>query len=266
MNTPRYTFGLAGDTGANRTTNQDVVSAVLLSETSDFGCLDMGLFIVADGMGGDENGQKAAQIAVDMVTASVTREIFNPLLYSNTDDVNITVGHLLTTAVQKANARVLKLPSKSAAGCTLTAALLIGELLYIAHVGDTRAYHFAQNQLAQLTEDHTLANTLVRLGEATWDDLRSGRVTYNHSVHRALGQSEELQVDITVQHFLPSSQLLLCSDGLSGFNWDYVQEAEIFAILRHSDPQTACNRLVTLALERGTLDNLTALVVSSGKG
>lgn len=261
MNIPRYTCGLASDTGPSRPSNQDAASTILLSSASDFGRLDMGLFMVADGMGASEDGQKAAQIAIDMLTEEITSRIFEPLLKSGKNDINITVSSILTAAVQKANARVLKLPPKSGAGATLTAALLIGELLYIAHVGDSRAYHFARNQITQLTEDHHLTNvepSTIALGPHTFES------PIPHLLYRALGQSENLEVDIIVEHFQKSSHLLLCTDGLIGWDWDHVTEAGLQTVLRHSDPQTACNLLIAMAIERGSQDNVTALVVKAG--
>jgi PPM family protein phosphatase len=263
MNIPRFTYGLASDTGISRATNQDAASAILISGTSDFGILDMGLFMVADGMGADEDGKKAAQIAIDTVAAEITTHIFQPLIESAHDDINLNLSSILTAAVQKANARVLKLP-QNAAGCTLTAALLIGERLYIAHVGDSRAYRFVHNQITQLTEDHTLVNRLVQLGQITWDKAKIHPVDGN--LRRALGWSEDLEVDIIVEHFQKSSHLLLCTGGLIGWDWDYVKESELQTILQHSDPQTACNRLITLSMEHASPANLTALVVKSSDG
>lgn len=262
MNIPRFTYGLASETGISRTTNQDAASAILLSGTSDFGILDMGLFMVADGMGADEDGKKAAHIAIDTVSEAITAHIFQPLIESAHDDINLNVTSLLTAAVQKANQRVLKLGQKSGAGCTLTAALLIGERLYIAHVGDSRAYRLVGNQITQLTEDHSAAFRMVQLGEISWDEARN--IPFDGGrVYRELGNSEDLEVDIIVEHFQKSSHLLLCTGGLIGWDWDFIKEAELQTILQHSDPQTACNRLITLSMEHASPTNLTALVVKS---
>ena len=139
-------------------------------------------------------------------------------------------------------------------------ALVFGHKVYVAHVGDSRAYVFNQATLRQITQDHSLVARLVELGQATPEEA----LTHSHRnvLYRAVGQAGSLEVDTFLQPFPVGSGLLLCSDGL----WGLVSDKEISDILTHSPtPQKALEQMVVTANRKGGDDNITAVLVFMGE-
>ena len=143
-------------------------------------------------------------------------------------------------------------------GTTLTCALILGNRAYLAHVGDSRAYLFADDRLRQITRDHSLVDRLVELGQITPGEAMHH--PQRNVLYRAVGQGDQLEVDAYVE-LLPSSsqyRLLLCSDGL----WGSIQDDQLTQVLRMAaTPQEACDRLIEAANAGGGKDNITAVVV-----
>jgi protein phosphatase len=218
---------------------------------------DFGLFIVADGMGGHEHGEKASAMATRVVAKYVTDDIFMPMLYSDPggNAERPTVAEVLRNAVQKANEIVSEQVPEG--GTTVTAAAIMGNLVYIAHVGDSRAYLITQDGIEQITRDHSLVQRLIELDQLTPEDAIEH--PQRNVLYRAIGQSESLDVDAITRQIPPGGYLLLCSDGL----WNLVGKEEIQEIvLQHSGSnQAACEALVGLANERGGPDNITVVLV-----
>ncbi|MEZ4671778.1 MAG: protein phosphatase 2C domain-containing protein [Anaerolineae bacterium] len=245
------TYGLTSAKGTVRETNQDVAAARLFKPAWSED--DVGLFMVADGMGARGEGERAAQIAVDTVIEAVTE------LMSN-NDAPTNIGEFLTEAFKKANATILS--ETPDGGTTLTCALVIGNKLHIAHVGDTRAYVLFNNEIILLTKDHTFSMELVRLGHVTTEELKLHPI--DDVLFRALGRDAELEVDMVAMNLTVNSSLLLCTDGLIKWSWGFLSESQVTTIIHNCDPQTASDRLVALARERGSNDDITALVVRVG--
>jgi protein phosphatase len=141
-------------------------------------------------------------------------------------------------------------------GTTLTAALVEGEQVRLAHVGDSRAYLFRDGELHLLTEDHTLVHRMVEEGEITAEEAE----THPHRsiLTRALGVDEAVQVDEAIVQIRPSDRLLLCTDGLTGMVGD---EAIRAVLAETADPQQAVERLVRSANRSGGVDNITAVIL-----
>ncbi len=247
-------FGQATDVGMVRTNNQDAVFSFLSTSRSSDQRPDFGLFIIADGMGGHHDGEKASAITAHLVTSYITNHVYLPILNGEDDVDRVPITESMIAAVQKANADVIvKVPD---GGTTLTAVAVIGDLAYIVHVGDTRVYLITKDGIEQITRDHSLVQRLIELGQLTPDEAAVH--PQKNVLYRALGQSENLEVDALTRRLPPNSRLMLCSDGL----WNMISDSEITDIaMKHSNPQEACDKLVALANTHGGTDNITAIML-----
>ncbi len=247
-------FGQATDVGMVRTNNQDAVFSFVSTSRSSQQRPDFGLFVVADGMGGHHDGEKASAITASMVASYITHHIFLPMLNSDDDTERVPVTESMIAAVQKANADIItKVPD---GGTTLTAVAVIGDLAYVAHVGDSRIYLVTKDNIEQITRDHSLVQRYVELNLLTREEASVH--AQKNVLYRALGQSETLEVDALTRRLPPNAKLMLCSDGL----WNLVSEEEIADIVsNHSNPQEACDKLVALANAHGGTDNITVILL-----
>ena len=225
-------FGSRTDIGYVRDHNED--SLIIIPP----------LFAVADGMGGHEAGEIASEITVNTLA-------------------ELAPSHLdaegLTAAVEASNYNVMKAPrqgiGRDGMGTTLTAAMLEGERLLIAQVGDSRAYLLHKGHLQQITRDHSLMADLIEAGQITPEEAR---VHPNRSViTRAIGSDIHMRPDIYELNVDAGDRILLCSDGLSSM----ISNNAIESIMRRqSDAQHCADELVTAALENGGADNVTVVV------
>lgn len=246
------TFGQATDVGMVRSNNQDAVYSFFSTNRSANERPDFGLFIVADGMGGYQDGEKASALAAQTVAVEVLSRIFMPLLSASENQEPLT--ETLTKAIEKANAEVLKhVPD---GGTTVTVAVIIGDLAYIAHVGDSRMYLLTKDSIERLTRDHSLVQRLIELDQIT--PAEAAEHPNKNMLYRALGQNDGVEVDTLTRRLPPKSHLLLCSDGL----WNLVDDKDIADVVRQTaNPQEACNKLIAMANKRGGNDNVTALLL-----
>lgn len=225
-------FGSRTDVGYVRDHNED--SLIIIPP----------LFAVADGMGGHEAGEIASEITVNTLAELVPNHLD---------------AEGLTAAVEAANYNVLKAPrqgiGRDGMGTTLTAAMLEGERLLIAQVGDSRAYLLHKGHLQQITRDHSLMADLIEAGQITPEEAR---VHPNRSViTRAIGSDIHMRPDIYELNVSAGDRVLLCSDGLSSMVSDHAIQA---IMRRQSDPQHCADELVAAALENGGADNVTVIV------
>jgi serine/threonine protein phosphatase PrpC len=248
-------FGQATDVGMVRTNNQDSVFSFLATSRSADQRPDFGLFVVADGMGGHHDGEKASAITANMVASYVMNHIYLPMLNGENDADRVPITEALIGAVQKANADIIaKIPD---GGTTLTAVAVVGDLAYIVHVGDSRVYLITKdNGVEQITRDHSLVQRLIELDQLTREEANVH--PQKNVLYRALGQSDTLEVDALTRRLPPNSKIMLCSDGL----WNMLTEDEIGDIsLKSTNPQEACDKLVALANTHGGTDNITAIML-----
>ena len=228
----RAPFGSRTDVGCVRDHNED--SLVVKPP----------LFVVADGMGGHAAGEVASEIAVQTIA---------DLAPAGPD------AEALGAAVEEANAAILKAAregrGREGMGTTCTAAMLEGERLVIAQVGDSRAYLLHQGTLQQLTRDHSLVADMIEAGQITPEEARNHP---NRSViTRALGSTPDTRPDLYEINVETGDRLLLCSDGLTTM----LHDDEIEAVLaRCHDPQRAAAQLVNEAIAAGGYDNVTVVV------
>lgn len=251
----RVIFGQLSNVGMVRGNNQDAVFSMLSAGTSIDDLPDFGLFVVADGMGGHQEGERASAITTRIVAKYVLNEIFLILLNQQMNDPDRPpIASVLSTAVQEANESVTaEIPE---GGTTVTTAVILGDLAYIAHVGDSRAYLITDDKIEQITRDHSLVQRLIELDQLTPEEAVEH--PQRNVLYRAIGQSESLDVDAITRRLPPSAHLLLCSDGL----WNMVDEETILEyIAKYDNPQVVCNELVNIANERGGPDNITVILI-----
>lgn len=255
---PGLHIGKYSDVGQVRERNEDSLYIISSTMHHNYGEEPFGLFIVADGMGGHEKGDVASFVAAQTTAEAILSEIYLPSLTpGNNNNANRPINEALVAAVESANHQVQK--SAPEGGTTLTAAVVMGNSAYIAHVGDTRAYLLNKNKLKQITEDHSLAQRLRATGQATPEQIAQ----IENVLYRAIGQSSSVEVDTYFQHLPPGSSLLLCSDGL----WKGIDNDDrILEIMDQApNPQEACEKLVSIANDNGGEDNITIIIVSVGQ-
>ncbi|HEX6312283.1 MAG TPA: Stp1/IreP family PP2C-type Ser/Thr phosphatase [Acidimicrobiia bacterium] len=205
----------------------------------------LGLFAVADGMGGHQAGEVASATALEALRAEV----------ENGAPVRDAIASANTAVLERAAAD----ESLRGMGTTMTAGTLAaGNTFLVGHVGDSRAYLFRDGDLSQVTEDHSLVEELVREGELTPEQAEVH--PQRSIITRALGIEPGVQVDLYTLDLHQGDRLLICSDGLTGM----VRTDDIAGILRREpDPQRAANQLVEAANAAGGEDNITALVIDA---
>lgn len=203
------------------------------------------LFVVADGMGGHQAGEIASAIAVETILA---------MNFESQVDVE------LEKAILKANEAILSEvdshPELSGMGTTIAVMVVHEQTIYIAHVGDSRIYHFGNGKLSQITEDHSLVAELLKNGEIT--ETEAKHHPQRNILTQALGSRNEMKIEFHSYEVKPGEKYLLCSDGLSNM----VEENILEAILQlDEEPETLAEKLITLANENGGSDNITVIIV-----
>lgn len=239
----------ATDLGKRRQTNED---AYLKDD-------ELGLWIVADGMGGHAAGEVASQEAVDTVYGMVKRGKASMALDGEkTEEKARAAARLLEGAVQAATYMVYALSEleadKTGMGTTISAMMSFGCCAVLAQVGDSRIYRVRADEVAQLTEDHTLIAWQLKQGLITADEAKHSR--HKNVITRAVGNRDYVQVDTLVVDLEMGDQFLLCSDGLHG----YLRPVEIPSIVALGG-DAAVRQFIDLANGRGGRDNITAVVV-----
>lgn len=247
-------YGSAQSVGIERDHNEDALFVLTGNASGHDAPPDFGLFVVADGMGGHRSGEIASALSVQTVARKLTTETVLPLFDPQSRGELPALHDLLRDALEEANRTVVE--TVPGGGTTLTAAVLLGEQLTLGHVGDSRAYLINGNESEVITRDHSLVERLRELGQLTPDEAAVH--PQRNVLYRAIGQGDNLEVDVFTQQVPRDGHLLLCSDGL----WGEVPDAEIRRIiLGHSDPQQACEELVRAANAAGGPDNISAVLV-----
>jgi serine/threonine protein phosphatase PrpC len=220
---------------------------------------ELGLYIVADGVGGNAKGEVASAESVDLVHSWVRRwrATLEAHTASPTEDNTNIVRRLLESAVQSACYMVFGMgqldPRQKGMSSTLSSLLVSGDIGFIAQVGDSRVYLARKGRVVQLTEDHTLVNFRLKLGLITPEEAASA--PGKNVITRAVGHQDYVEVDTLDIKAELGDRFLLCSDGLHG----YLQDGELEHLLEGGREEVA-STLVDLANDRGGRDNITVLV------
>ncbi|HEX4423476.1 MAG TPA: protein phosphatase 2C domain-containing protein, partial [Kofleriaceae bacterium] len=234
------------------------------NEDSHFLDVDLGMFLVCDGMGGHAAGEVASAIAVRQIceewASSAVRDVAEQWLDRGTPEAKKRLIDVVRAGVFAAHSAILaeatRDRTKHGMGTTLVGAMIIGGEAVFAHAGDSRAYLVRDGISMQLTEDHTLLARLLAAGIDV--DVSGEGSRFRSMLTNALGIGDEVKVSTFVVPLADGDRFLLCSDGIS----EYVPEHEVGEVLtKQPSPARAAERLVELALERGGGDNATAVVV-----
>jgi len=241
--------------------NTDVGCVRKHNEDSFFADVDLGLFVVADGLGGHAAGEVASQIVVETVARFVGETVekdrtwpveYDPTLSYNANRLRVA----LLLSDQAIAEDIRHNPERETMGSTVVAGLFHGTKVTLAHVGDSRAYILSPDGIRQVTRDHSWVAEQVASGILTPSEARVH--PFRNVITQALGNGGDLEVEIQDLDLSNSERLLLCSDGLSGMIgdkqiWDIVTAA--------SDFQHAVESLISAARDRGGEDNITAILV-----
>jgi protein phosphatase len=220
------------DVGRARDHNEDAVGAGTPEQAARLGQL----LVLCDGMGGYAAGEVASQMAIETILASFYAD--------DTEDP----GEALRDAFQQANAQIYA-EGRGAMGTTGVAALLRHDALYVANVGDSRAYLLRDGTIRQISHDHSFVSDQIAAGLITAEEARSSPV--RNVITRALGHQAEVEVDLFRFPLQSGDRVLLCSDGLHSV----VRDSELLE-LAGGEPDAATAALVALANERGGPDNI----------
>ena len=223
-----------------------------------------GVLIIADGMGGRNFGEHAAAAAVETVQETLVEmldsrrtEVAEP--GAEVEISGVEIGDVLESSLRKANARVYEMAraneESKGMGTTCVAAVIEGDILYVANAGDSRAYLLRDGQLQQLTSDHSYVAEQVRAGAITEEGAKRSR--FRNIITRAVGIEPTLVPDVTRHEVRGGDMVMLCTDGLSNM----ISEDDLALTLAQSPtPQSAADKLVQTAYRNGGKDNITAVV------
>jgi len=235
------------DIGLVRETNQDAFKIVALNDKAGFA-------LVCDGMGGVNGGDRASSIAKLEISDTIV-SAFNEKL--SDDDIK----NLMLRAIDNANKKIfnasIKNPDLSGMGTTVVLAILIHDMAYIAHVGDSRLYHYRDSKIRQITKDHSRVQELIDRGFISKEEARVH--PEKNMITRAVGIGNDVNVDVLTLHLKDGDKLLLCSDGLSNICTD----EEIAFVLREKTAETAVKTLIDLANMGGGNDNITVVIAEN---
>lgn len=233
------------DVGRCRQTNQDQ----FLVDTG------LGVYAIADGMGGHAAGEVASDLAITALLDSLTDSASDA--HPQTPD---EVASRLRDALHRGNLKICESMVTRAEwrgmGTTMVALCTIGDTAVLGHVGDSRAYLLRDGALTQLTSDHSWVNEQVKLGLLTHEQAQ--RHPMRNIVTRALGNQSQVEVELHEEPIRPGDVFVLCSDGLNGM----LTDAEIREVLlAHETPNAACRALVERANANGGEDNITVVIL-----
>ncbi len=258
MPSVHLSFGRRSDPGQMRDLNEDSLLVLLMAPTYESRTRPMlGLFAVADGMGGHESGEVASKTALQVLAERMVHTVILPEL----------TGHLvaedevparLRQAILAANDSVYLLRHKAGSdmGTTLTVALIRDDRLFLAHVGDCRAYRWTAGGLEQLTTDHSVVASMIASGHAAPEEIYTH--PHRNIIYRCIGDKPVVDVDTDVLPLTPGDRIILCSDGL----WEMVHSEGIADVMmQEADPQVACDLLVQRANAAGGEDNISVIVI-----
>ncbi len=249
-----FRVGRATHVGSVRTLNEDSILAIDSASFQQGQVRPLGVYAVADGMG----GHSAGEVASGTVINALAQKAFSDLFAPGTQGQEKDCMQWLKEAIEFANRSVYELRKSMGTdmGSTLVLAVVEGQNIYVGHAGDSRAYQINTAGIDRLTADHSLVERLVATGQITREQVRSH--PQRNVIYRTMGDKSNIEVDRSTHHFPPGEYLLLCSDGL----WEMVDESLARKIILESNsPQEACDRLIVAANQAGGEDNISVIIV-----
>jgi serine/threonine protein phosphatase PrpC len=250
------------DTGMVRKNNEDSCFVLEKAQSTDLGVDSHGIYLIADGMGGEQSGEVASTKAVAEISSFILESLKSAVKGES-------FSNLVKQAIEKANSEMYNMarsnPQLSNMGTTLTMGLRINNELYLGHVGDSRAYLIRSGEIRQLTQDHSVVAGLLKAGMITPDEAI--RHPDQGKIYRCLGTAPSVIMDTYKEvgneeklTLMRGDSLVFCTDGMTAHvsNEEIMAEAE-----RPTSAYDACRHLAWLANQRGGTDNVTVIVVKS---
>ena len=247
--------GAAQSIGLERENNEDSVFMMYGASYGEEALPEFGLFCVADGAGGLGHGELASSIALRAVVSNLMENAVLKELQLEETDTELGIEDIARQAIEYANEQVIE--SASGGVTTLTVAMIINGQVIIGHVGDSRAYMVENGRPRLLTRDHSYSWRLVEIGQITPEEAMEH--PKRNQLWNAVGQGNNLVIEIDTYPQPHGGHLLICSDGL----WGEVPESELSsAVALYEEPNQACEEMVRAANASGGPDNITALLVA----
>jgi serine/threonine protein phosphatase PrpC len=255
FDTQQLIVGIGQSVGKQREHNEDSLLAITSTISGNSGNVPFGIYIVADGMGGHQYGEVASNSAIRVIAGDIMRTFHSYLFNLPTQPLQESLQEIMEAAIKNAHRTVQK--DAPGSGTTVTAALVLGQQVTIAHIGDSRAYAvYPDRRIETITRDHSLVKRLEELGHLSKDE--AANFPHRNVLIRALGQGELLEADIFTIPFPKPGYLMLCSDGL----WGVINDQDISrTIVEAPTLHRACQNLVEAANLAGGPDNITTIVV-----
>ncbi len=240
--------------GKQRELNEDSLLTLTATMAGNSGNLPFGLYIVADGMGGHQFGEVASNAAIRTVAGYILRKFHGYLFQIKTDTMDESFQEIMLGAATEAQKVIQR--EAPGSGTTLTAVLVLGQQITVAHVGDSRAYFvYPDGRIEPITRDHSLVKRLEELGHISPEEAEN--YPHRNVLYRALGQGDVVEPDVFTVAFPQPGTLMLCSDGL----WGVVAEQDLVRAVNESPSlQRACQNLVTAANMAGGPDNISVIL------
>jgi len=254
-NPPQIIFASAQSVGKQREHNEDTLFEMSTCISGEEIQYNVGIFIIADGMGGHQYGEIASAAAIKKFVEVVVKKSILPGILGAKKLTSQTVQGIIGIALEEAH-KVVQLEAPGG-GTTFTGAVILNQEVILAHAGDSRAYmYLPDGSLEVLTKDHSLVGRLVELGQIT--EKEASTHPQRNILLRAIGQPEPFKPDISTIDFHKEGILIICSDGL----WGVVSKAEIIKVLQNSGDtlQDDCRKLVDLANAKGGPDNISVIM------
>jgi len=253
--TQQLIVGIGQSVGKQREHNEDSLLAITSAISGNNGNVPFGLYIVADGMGGHQYGEVASNSAIRVIAGDIMRAFHSYLFNLPTQPLQESLQEIMEAAIKNAHRTVQK--DAPGSGTTVTAALVLGQQVTIAHIGDSRAYAiYPDRRIETVTRDHSLVKRLEELGHLSKDE--AANFPHRNVLIRALGQGEALEADIFTIPFPQSGYLMLCSDGL----WGVINDQDISrTIIEAPTLHRACQNMVEAANLAGGPDNITTVLI-----
>ena len=249
--------GRATTVGQVRKINEDSLLVIEMAGSHRSQSRALGLYVIADGMGGHAAGDVASGLAISNLARRAQADLFAEAVFTELTSDDISAW--LQRAVREVNEVIYdrRQQTRSNLGTTLVMAVVNGDQAFIANVGDSRAYRLSGEELVQITTDHSLIEQLVASRHVTPEEAQHH--PQRSIIYKSLGERSEIEPDIELVSLEAYDSLLFCSDGLNSM----IADEEIQEILTSNTvPQEAANQLVAAADEAGGQDNITVLVVT----
>jgi protein phosphatase len=248
----RIRYAAKTDVGMKRTHNEDYFSLIEQDQ----------LFLVADGMGGHASGEVASKMAAETMQEFFTRSQDDDVTWPYKMDRQLSfVENRLVVGVKMANQRIYEAALKDlrlkGMGTTIVGGQIVGDKLYIAHVGDSRCYRIRDGKIQQMTRDHSLLED-YKDAKPGMSEEEQRKFPHKNVITRALGMRDTVQVDLHAQDIVPGDTYIFCSDGLSGMIDD---DAILKVVVANPDLEVAVSALVEAANQAGGTDNVTVLAL-----